>query len=391
MGLSTQVRNTGRFLVFVVAILAIVALGSGTWWYFSSHYRPPEKPPEGRPAFSFESPDDLYFSALLRMRYRELIAPAGEDDAPINFVIESGETASGIASRLEEQGFISDASLFKAYVRFHKLDANLEAGEHLLRRSMTMEEVASALLYAQLREIQLTILPGWRIEQIAEMLAEKTRINPEEFLLIARTGAFDYAFLADRPRGASLEGYLVADTYRLPADADATALVERLLLAFDQRVTPAMRRDAGARGLSVHELVTLASIVEREALLDVERPTVASVYLNRLDSVLPEADGYLRADPTFQYARGYDRVTGRWWAGFQVDDVTSIDSPYNTFLHEGLPPGPICSPSLASLRAVVYPADTDYLYFYAKGDGSHAFSETYEEHLENQALYGGVE
>jgi UPF0755 protein len=391
MGLSTQVRNTGRFVVFVIGTLALLGLGSGTWWYFSSHYRPSERPPEGRPSFSFDSPDDLYFSTLLRLRYRELIAPAGEDDTPVNFAVEPGETASGIASRLEEQGFISDAGLFKAYVRFHKLDANLEAGEHVLRRTMTMEEVASSLLYAQLREIQLTILPGWRIEQIAEMLAEQTTINPEEFLLIARTGVFDYAFLADRPPGASLEGYLVADTYRLPADADATALIERLLQEFDQRVTPEMRRDAQAQGLTLHELVTLASIVEREALLDSERPIVASAYLNRLAGVLPEADGYLRADPTFQYVRGYDPVTGRWWGGFQVEDVTSIDSPYNTFLHEGLPPGPICSPSLASLRAVIYPAETDYLYFYAKGDGSHAFAATYEEHLANQALYGAVE
>ena len=390
MGLSTQVRNTGRFLVFVIAILAILGLGSGTWWYFSAHYRPREKPPEERPGLSFNTPDDLYFSALLRWRYRDLIAPAGEDATPVNFVVELGETAAGIASRLEQQGFISDAGLFKAYVRFHKLDANLEAGEHVLRRTMTMEEVASALLYAELREMQMTILPGWRIEQIAEMLGETTSISPEEFLLVTRTGTFDYAFLADRPPGSSLEGYLVADTYRVPADANATALVERLLQDFDQRVTLDMRRDAQAQGLSLHELVTLASIVEREALLDWERPIVASVYLNRLAMELPEADGYLRADPTFQYARGYDRVTGRWWAPFQVNDVLSINSPYNTFLYAGLPPGPLCSPSLASLKAVIYPAETEYIYFYAKGDGSHAFARTYAEHLENQALYSGA-
>jgi UPF0755 protein len=254
---------------------------------------------------------------------------------------------------------------------------------------MTMEEVASALLFAQLREIQITILPGWRIEEIAEMLAEETSIDHQEFLLIARTGSFNYSFLAERPPGSSLEGYLVADTYRVPADADATILVERLLETFDQRVTPQMRRDAQSLGLSLHEWVTLASIVEREALLDSERPIVASVYLNRLAGELPEAEGYLRADPTFQYARGYDPVTDRWWAPFQVEDVTSIDSPYNTFLHPGLPPGPLCSPSLSSLRAVIYPAETEYLYFFAKGDGSHAFAKTYEEHLANRDLYGG--
>ena len=181
------------------------------------------------------------------------------------------------------------------------------------------------------------------------------------------------------------------DTYRLAADADATLLLNRLLETFDERITPQMRREAQAGGLSLHQLVTLASIVEREALLDSERPMVASVYLNRLEGVLPEADGYLRADPTFQYARGYDPVTERWWAPFQVDDVKGIDSPYNSFLYPGLPPGPICSPSVVSLRAVIYPAETDYLYFYARqdGSGSHAFATTYEEHLQNQALYGG--
>jgi UPF0755 protein len=150
-----------------------------------------------------------------------------------------------------------------------------------------------------------------------------------------------------------------------------------------------MRSDAQARGLSLHEVLTLASIVEREARLDAERPIVASVYLNRLAKKLPEADGYLRADPTFQYARGYDPKTGRWWAPFGVDDVKSLDSPYNTFLRPGLPPGPICSPSLASIKAAIYPAETQFLYFYAKGDGSHAFAKTYEEHLKNQSLYGG--
>jgi UPF0755 protein len=323
------------------------------------------------------------------MRYRELITPAGADDTPVNFVVELGETASGIARRLEEQELITDGGLFKTYVRFHRLDGNLEAGEHTLRQTMTMEEVAHELLYAQLREIQMTIVPGWRIEEIAEMLADETAINPEEFLLIARIGTYSYNFLSERPIGASLEGYLVADTYRVSATADATALIDRLLETFGQRVTLQMRRDAQARGLSIHELVTLASIVEREALLDQERPIVASVYLNRLAGELPEADGYLRADPTFQYARGYQPASGKWWAGFEVDDVKTLDSPYNTFLYKGLPPGPICSPSLASLRAVVYPAETDFLYFYAKGDGTHAFAKTYEEHLANQALYGG--
>lgn len=389
MGLSTQIRNTGRFVVFVVAVLFILLVSSGTWWYFSARYVPSEPPPPGRPGISLKSPDDFYFSAVLHFRYADLIKPASDDKTPVTFVVEEGETATGIARRLESEGLITDADLFKTYVRYNKLDANLEAGEHTLSKSMTMEEIAARLLHAQLREIDITILPGWRLEQIAEMLAESTSINPDEFLLIARTGSFNYPFLAGRPLGGTLEGYLMAETYRIPANADATALINRLLEMFDQRVTPQMRLDAQAQGLSLHELVTLASIVEREALLDSERPIVASVYLNRLAEKLPEADGYLRADPTYQYARGRDRSTGKWWAGFQVEDVKALNNLYNTFLYKGLPPGPICSPSLASLQAVANPAQTEYLYFFAKGDGSHAFAATYEEHLQNQALYGG--
>lgn len=389
MGLSTQLRNTGRFLVFTLSVLTLVALVSGTWWYFTSRYVQPEKPPAGRPALSFDSPDDLYFSAVLRMRYEDLLESAGSDDTAVSFVIEPGETASDIARRLEEENLVTDVDLFKTYVRFHKLDVNLEAGEHTLRQTMTMEDIAHELLYAQLRETQITIVPGWRIEQIAEMLASETAINAEEFLLIARTGVFNYSFLAERPAASSLEGYLVADTYRIPVTADATSLIERLLETFGQRVTLDMRRAAEAQGLSLHEMVTLASIVEREVLLDEERAIVSSVYYNRLATLLPEADGYLRADPTFQYARGYDPSSGKWWGGFVVDDVKTLDDPYNTFLYSGLPPGPICSPSLASLEAVAHPADTDYLYFYAKGDGSHAFAMTFEEHLQNQAIYGG--
>ncbi len=388
MGFATQIRNTGRFTVFVVAILAILGLGSGVWWYFSSHYVEPPPPLEGRPALSFQSPDDLYFSAVLRMRYQELITPIGDDDTPITFVIEKGETAAGIAQRLEEDGLISDASLFKTYVRFRKLDQNLEAGEHILNKTMTMEEVAATLLHAELREIQITILPGWRLEQIAEMLGETTTINPDEFLLVARTGSFNYPFLAGRPIGSTLEGYLIADTYRIPVNVDATGLIDLLLRNFSERVTAQMTLDAQAQGLGLHEMVTLASIVEREALLDSERPVIARVYLNRIAEKLPEAHGYLQADPTYQYARGRDRVTGRWWEGFQVEDVLTLNSPYNTFLYKGLPPGPICSPSLESLKAVADPDENEYLYFYARGDGGHAFARTYEEHLQNQATYG---
>jgi UPF0755 protein len=147
-----------------------------------------------------------------------------------------------------------------------------------------------------------------------------------------------------------------------------------------------MPRDAarpqGAR-LSVFQVVVVASIVEREAVVAEERPMIADVYLNRLKKGM-----YLQADPTVQYALGYQPQSGQWWLlPLPIEALSTTLSIYNTYLYPGLPPGPICSPSLASIDAVLNPAGTDYLYFYSKGDGTHAFARTYEEHLRNQALY----
>jgi UPF0755 protein len=154
-------------------------------------------------------------------------------------------------------------------------------------------------------------------------------------------------------------------------------------------VTPEMLALAEARGYSFYEIVTLASIVERESVIPEERAIIASVYANRLDvQFFEQAAGYLAADPTVQYAKGYDEATDSWWAPMSLTDSQEVESPYNTFKYQGLPPGPICSPGLAAIEATLYPADTDYLYFFSKGDGSHAFASTLEEHLENQAKYG---
>jgi UPF0755 protein len=183
------------------------------------------------------------------------------------------------------------------------------------------------------------------------------------------------------PAGVSLEGFLFPDTYQLRPDATASDLVGRMLITFDERVTPEMRQQAAAQGFTLYEVLTLASIVEREAAVIEERPQIASVYLNRLS-----IDMMLQADPTVQYAQGYDPTTGEWWnRGLTQADYTSVDSPYNTYLYAGLPPGPIANPSLSSIQAVLNPADTPYIFFRAACDGSgrHNFAITFEEHLAN--------
>jgi UPF0755 protein len=195
----------------------------------------------------------------------------------------------------------------------------------------------------------------------------------------------DHPLLADRPAGASLEGYLFPDTYRLPAQATPEDLLTRMLDNMQGRLPIGWEGMGSAQGLTFYELLTVASIVEREAVVPEERPTIASVYLNRLQEGM-----YLQADPTVQYAMGYQPETGQWWkTPVTLEEYENVNSPYNTYLYPGLPPGPICSPGADSILAVLQPAQTPYLFFVARGDGSHVFAETLEEHERNIQLYQG--
>jgi len=320
----------------------------------------------------------------LGFRQGEIESPASDDSMPIFFTITPGETAATIATRLERAEIIGDAGLFRLLVRYRGVDGQLEAGDYQLRPNMTLEEIANLLQHGCPSEVTITIPEGWRTEEIAEMLEERELVKAEEFLRTVREGEFEYDFLSDRPKGVSLEGYLFPDTYGLPPDFEVAQIIDMMLADFGRRFTPEMRQEAARRGMSIHEVLTVASLVEREARIPEERPIIASVYLNRL-----EAGWLLESDATAQYALGYQEGTGQWWKSpISLEEMTQIDSPYNTYLYPGLPPGPICNPGLASIQAVINPAETNYMFLYHKGDGSHAFAETYEEHLENQGRYG---
>ncbi|MCD6519023.1 MAG: endolytic transglycosylase MltG, partial [Anaerolineae bacterium] len=308
------------------------------------------------------------------------------DNRQITFIIEQGETVSTVAYHLKRMGLITDPELFRRVVQYWGADKDIQAGVYTLSPSMTMEEIMRQLQHGGMPTTTVTIPEGWRAEQIAALLEEVGITSREEFIQAVRRGRTDYDFLRDRPPGSppGLEGFLFPDTYQFPQKANAEQIIDIMLQNWDRRVPPALRKKAAERKMTLYEVVTLASIVEREAVLDEERPLIASVYLNRLKKGM-----YLQADPTVQYAKGYDSKTGRWWAPMKQEEAITVVSPYNTFLHPGLPPGPICNPGLASIKAVLEPAQTEYLFFYHKGDGSHAFAVTYEEHLRNQELYGG--
>jgi UPF0755 protein len=376
-----------RFLVFLLALTALVAVLAGGGFYLVGKLQQGGEQ-EGdwlaNTELSPSSIERMVIGLYLRYRQDDIVRPVSNEDALVPFSIELGETAVTVAARLAEQGLIGDAELFRLYIRYHGVDARLEAGDFDLRRNMTMEEIAEALQRARMEEVTVTVVPGWRAEEIAEMLERENVMSGDAFLALVRQGTFAYAILADRPEGSSLEGYLFPETYRLPAQASALDLVERMLKTLEQRFTPEMRQAVNQQGMTIYEAITLASIVDRESGAVAEYPLIADAYLNRLEQGM-----FLRADPTFQYARGYDAASGRWWAPFDMEDVELVESPYNTYMNPGLPPGPICSPTQAALEAVAFPADTDYVFLYAKGDGTHAFAVTYEEHLANIARYGG--
>ncbi len=379
-------KNVGRIIVFSVALIAIVGAGGGIVWFLTHSASGGGNISIG--LCGIPSPDDFFIGLYLDAHAAELEQPAGDDDTSVTFIIEPGETAVEIAARLEREGLISDAELFRRYVQYHHLDAGIEAGEFTLRQTMTIPEIAQALQRGQRPEQTVTVQEGLRLEQVAAAVAAQTNIPEDEFLWLASDGwrntdLASYPFLADLPLTATLEGFLFPETYRLPEEATAADLLGRMLSTFDVRVTPEMRAAAAERGLNVYGLVTLASIVEREAVLDEERPLIAGVYYNRL-----EAGWFLDACPTVQYALG---SPDDWWPRFTLE-ATEVNSPYNTYRNLGLPPGPICSPGLASIQATAYPAESDYFFFLAdctKNDGSHLFAVTQEEHLRNYRMCGG--
>ncbi len=282
--------------------------------------------------------------------------------------------------------FILDPVLFQRYLRFFGLDVQLEAGTFLLSPGMTIPEIAYALTEAPPPDITITVPEGWRREQLADWIDTQPHIPFSGSALLSATESTAALPPGSRvaeliPEGRTLEGFLFPDTYRLPLDATAEELVTRMADTFEARVTPELEAEIIAQGRTVYEVVTIASIVEREAAVADERPDIAAVYLNRLAQGIK-----LEADPTVQYAMGYQPATGQWWnLGLTQADYYAVDSPYNMYLYPGLPPSPIASPGLDSIRAVVYPADSDFLYFRAACDGSgrHVFARTFEEHVAN--------
>ncbi len=283
-------------------------------------------------------------------------------------VVPPGYTTAEIAALLAEKGLVADARSFVWYCRLNGLDGKLEAGEYVLSSEDGVPGIARALAAGRVYVIKFTVPEGYTKKRTARVVEAAGICPAGEFLDACRRGD-----PRGRVSGDDLEGYLFGDTYEVPGDADADDVVAIMLDRFFEVLGPAGLARAEELGRPLEDVVTVASIVEREAMLDEERPLVASVFYNRL------AQGMrLESCATVIYALGgdVDRLT--------VQDL-KVDSPYNTYVHAGLPPGPICSPGRESLEAALYPAETDYLFFVSNGDGSHTFTRTFGGHLAARA------
>jgi UPF0755 protein len=298
--------------------------------------------------------------------------------------INVGDGPAEISQTLEKGKVIRNGTIFRALVRLRNAGGKFVAGEHQLVTGMSMNQIIDVLTaapVADVGEISVTFPEGRRIEEYAAILKQAGVIAAEDDFIKATKEDYDFEFLRFRPSGVGLEGYLFPDTYRLVKGMKGRDIVLRMLQNFDRRVTGEMRAKAEAQKSTIHKVLTLASIVEREAQKAEERRTIAGVYANRLEKEMP-----LQADPTVQYGIGSG---ADWWPrGEALANALRRPGPYNTYMMPGLPPGPIASPGLAAIQAALEPEKHDYLYFVAKGDdGTHAFARTLDEHNANVRQY----
>ena len=315
--------------------------------------------------------------------------PARGADGDVELIavtIEPGDGVDAIAERLLDQGVLADDERFRTLVLLTGVGAELRADNYRFAPNTPAAEVIRQLLVGVERERFFVVHEGQRIEEIGDAVVAlelATRKEWEQAVEARRTESI----VGDLPAGATLNGYLFPGTYPIDEETTAESLVAAMLEGLDGALDQVLRGRLALSSLTLHEMLTLASIVERETLLRDEMPLVASVFLNRL-----EVGVKLDADPTVQYAittRSSGEPAEGWWKVALTLDDLAFQSPYNTYLVAGLPPGPIASPGLAAIEAVLNPADTEYFYFVARGDGSHAFAETLAEHNENVAQYLG--
>ncbi len=317
--------------------------------------------------------------SMLILWYGDLVTtPLDANAREVDFSVKDGQGAGSVAAALELAGIIRSAEAFTVYMVYSGMDTGVQAGNFKLSPALSPIQIAQKLQDSTPTQVRFVILAGWRLEEVAATLPTSgLSLTQDQFMRATHAPKSKFDFL---PQGIGAEGFLLPGEYVLPRVIQADELVSNLMNSMALELTSELRAGFARQNLDVFQAVILASIVQREAVVAEEQPAIASVFLNRL------AQGMrLETDPTIQYALGFDQGLNTWWKVPLTADDLAVNSLYNTYQNLGLPPGPICNPSVSALQAVAYPAQTPYFYFRARCDGSglHNFSETYDQHLQN--------
>ncbi len=286
------------------------------------------------------------------------------------FSIQSGETVDSIGRRLTQEKLIRSQAAFKITVTQHGLAKKIQAGQFQLSPNLTVKQIAETLTVGR-DDVKITIIEGWRREEIAEALGKQltsqgVEFDSNEFLMLTK----------------GMEGFLFPDTYFFPRSVTAGRVVEIMQTTFEHKVDSQIQEKIRNQGLTLQQAITIASIVEREARDNQERPVVAGILLKRLRNNWP-----LQADATIQYALGYQSNTNKWWKKDLTRADIDLESVYNSYIQIGLPPGPICNPSLSSIRSVAEQKPTKYWFYISDLEGNMHYAETIEQHNANIAIY----
>lgn len=283
------------------------------------------------------------------------------------FVITPGESLQTVAQDLKKQNLIKNAFAFRLLVAQMGIGKSIQAGDFRLSSSMSAKEIASLLTHGAI-DVWITFPEGTRIEEMADIIDKKLKIADNQ----------KYVFDKKEFIAQAAEGYMFPDTYLIAKDATAKDIAIRLKTTFDEKVDRKVLLKGIGNNLTEQDVVTLASIIEREAKSNEERSIIAGILLNRLNDGIA-----LQVDATVQYAKGYDSAKNSWWPQVTQDEYTSVKSQYNTYLHTGLPPKPIANPGLDSIKAAAEPAKTDYRFYLHDSKGKIHYAKTVEEHNKN--------
>lgn len=296
----------------------------------------------------------------------------------VSVVIPAGTGTAGIGNILQDNNLIDSVEIFRIQSRLKGFDGKFKAGEYRLSQNMSMTDMMRIIVSGNAATMRFTIPEGYDIKKTIGKLSSEKLINAEVFAQEIETGQFNFKFLKDAPSGPNrLEGYLFPETYEVFTFSNEHDIINRMLEQFDRVFTKEYYERAEELNMDINEVLTIASLIERETQVNDERAIVSSVIRNRLAAGMP-----LQIDATVQYALGEqkDRLS--------YEDL-KINSPYNTYKINGLPPGPICSPGAESIHAALYPADTKYLYYVLKPElnGTHNFAVTYDEFIKYKNQY----